>query len=185
MNRGTQENATTAEGGRSETSRVAVIASTPPAGIARPAWRDDIDAAGPSLQLAVMWRAVDTPDQYESAFATILRESANALFLADTSLNAYHTRRVADFAIKQRLPSFSPLLEFAESGGLLSYGEDSAKSFRIVAAQVKKILDGAKPGDLPFEPPANAELVINLKTANALGVAIPKALLARADKVIE
>lgn len=166
------------------TSRVAVIAPTPPLGPLA-SWRDEIDAAARSMQLAVMWPAVDTADQYDPAFATILRERANALVVPDTNLNSYHYRRVADFALRQRLPSFSEGLTFAESGGLLSYGVDHAANYRRMAAQVKKILDGAKPGDLPFEQSPKTELVINLKTAKALGLAIPQTLLARADKVIE
>jgi putative ABC transport system substrate-binding protein len=166
------------------TSRVAVIANTPPPGPTRASWRDDIDATARSMQLALMWPAVDTADQYDPAFATILRERANALILLGTNLNNYHARRVADWAVKHKLPSFSDSLDFAESGGLLSYGGDYAADYRRIAAQVKKILDGAKPGDLPFEQSAKTELVINLKTANALGLAIPQALLARADKVI-
>jgi putative tryptophan/tyrosine transport system substrate-binding protein len=139
------------------------------------------------MQLDVLWPAVDTPEQYEPAFAMIVRDRANAVILGGTALNEYHARRVADFALTQKLPSISPYYAFAEAGGLLSYGArgDNADTYRHVVAYVKKILDGAKPGDLPFEQPTKFELVINLKTAQLLGLTIPKTLLARADRVIQ
>ena len=165
-------------------SRVAVIAPTESAGPRAP-WRVEVDSTASSMQLEVLWQAVDLPEHYEPAFAKITRERANALLVMNTPLNFYHLRRLADFAVKQRLPSISPLREFAESGGLLSYGDDSSDSYHRAAAQVKKILEGAKPGDLPFEQPTKFELVVNSKTASALGLTIPQSLLQRADEVIQ
>jgi len=87
--------------------------------------------------------------------------------------------------VKQRLQSISPLREFAESGGLLSFGDEDPDRNLRAAAQVKKILEGAKPGDLPFEQPKKFALVVNSKTASALGITIPQSLLQRADEVIQ
>jgi putative tryptophan/tyrosine transport system substrate-binding protein len=166
------------------TSRIAVIAPAQQPG-SRARWRVELDMAARSIQLDLLWQAVDRPEQYESAFSAIVREGANALFVPSTNLNFYHLRRMADFAAKQKLPSIYTQREFAEAGGLLSYGTSAADSYRHLAAYVKKILNGARPGDLPFEQPTKFELVLNLKTAKALGLAIPRTLLARADEVIQ
>jgi putative ABC transport system substrate-binding protein len=94
-------------------------------------------------------------------------------------------KRIADLAAKSRLPSIFHLREFADSGGLVAYGVDRSDLFRRAAVYVDKILKGAKPGDLPIQQPTKFELVINMKTAKALGVTIRPSLLLRADRVIE
>jgi putative ABC transport system substrate-binding protein len=96
-----------------------------------------------------------------------------------------HRERIASFALNERLPSISPSPEGAESGFLLAYGADRPDMYRRAATYVRKILAGAKPGDLPVEQPTKFALVINLKTAKALGLTIPPALLLRADEVIQ
>jgi len=100
-------------------------------------------------------------------------------------LFAGNLRRLADLAIKNRLPAIFNLREFVEVGGLVAYGPNRTDEFRRAATYVDKILKGAKPGDLPVEQPTKFELVINLKTAKALGIMVPQSLLSRADEVIQ
>jgi putative tryptophan/tyrosine transport system substrate-binding protein len=94
-------------------------------------------------------------------------------------------KRIADFAAKDRLPSIFHLREFADAGGLITYGPDRSDLFRRAAAYIDKILKGAKPADLPIQLPTKFELVVNLKTAKAIGLELPPTLIARADEVIE
>jgi len=125
------------------------------------------------------------PSEIDKAFAAITTERAGAVIvLADTVLLDHRTR-IADHAARRRLPTVSWLIEHAEAGGLLAYGSSLSDSFRRAATYVDKILKGAKPADLPVEQPTTFELVINLKTAKALGLTIPQALLLRADRVIQ
>src|SRR5205814_9352719 len=106
------------------------------------------------------------------------------LVVADSALLALDAR-IAELALRHRLPTFSSIPEFTDAGALLGYGPSRRDSYRRAATYVKKVLDGAKPADLPVEQPTKFELVINLKTAKALGLEVPPTLLARADKVIE
>jgi ABC-type uncharacterized transport system substrate-binding protein len=142
--------------------------------------RTAAQALGVSLALA------EHPSrQYTAAFARISRAGAEALFVA-ASPTAYADRGlIVDFATRTRLPSSFGWREAVELGGLMSYGVTLADNFRRAAGYVDKILKGAKAGDLPVEQPTTFELVINLKTAKALGLTIPPSLLARADQVIE
>jgi putative ABC transport system substrate-binding protein len=160
-------------------SRVAVIALRPPPG-PRASWRVAIDAAARSLRMDVLWVTVDGEEDLEAAFTTIIRERADALDATANHINYAHRRRIADFALQQRLPSIG----YAEDGMLLDYSFDDDEVMRRVAAQVKKILGGAKPGDLPYEQPTKFVLTVNLKTAKSIGLTIPQSLLLRADEVI-
>jgi putative ABC transport system substrate-binding protein len=137
------------------------------------------------MKLDMRWVIVDAPAEFESAFATMVREQADAVFVTGDALNYAHLRRIADLAMTHRMPSFFEAREFAEVGGLLSYGWSAAEMARNAAAYVRKILDGSKPADLPWGQPTKLELVINLRTAKALGLTIPKGLLLRADEVIQ
>jgi ABC-type uncharacterized transport system substrate-binding protein len=108
-----------------------------------------------------------------------------ALTVWSTPMFFSERRRLVDLAAKNRLPAVHPWREFVDAGGLMSYGPDLADMFRRAATYVDRILKGAKPGDLPVEQPTKFELVINLKTAKALGLTIPPSLLQRSDQVIE
>src|SRR5205823_5550395 len=119
------------------------------------------------------------------AFRAAVKRRASALIAVRTSLLVDYRKQIADLAIKNRLPLMAPGTDFAESGGLLSYAANNAESFRRAAHYVDKILKGAKPADLPVEQPTKFEFVINLKTAKALNLTIPQAVLFRADKVIK
>jgi putative tryptophan/tyrosine transport system substrate-binding protein len=113
------------------------------------------------------------------------QERARAVFVIADPLFFSERQRISDLAMKHRLPSIHGVSEYVEAGGLLSYGPSYPDLFRRAAIYVDKILKGAKPGELPVEQPTTFELFINLKTARALGVTIPRALLLRADRVIE
>jgi len=138
-----------------------------------------------ALGLKPFFIEVRDPPDFEGAFTAMTKESVEALFvLEDVMLYAQRTR-IIELASKHRLPAMYEWRNYAESGGLMSYGTDFADVFRRAASYVDKILRGAKPADLPVEQPTKFELVINLKTAKALGLTIPPSLLARADQVIE
>ena len=125
------------------------------------------------------------PEDFDRAFADMRKARAGALHVWVTPVFDLQRRRLVDLATKNRLPSVYSLKGWAEDGGLMSYGPDIVDLNRRAASYVDRILKGAKPGDLPVEQPTTFELVINLKTAKALGLTIPPALLARADQVIE
>jgi putative ABC transport system substrate-binding protein len=128
---------------------------------------------------------VRTPDELGRAFDTITKERAQALLLFGDPFTITHERRILDLAAKVRLPTISVFKEFVERGGLMSYGPYLPDQFRRAATYVDKILKGAKPADLPVEQPTKFELVINLKTAKALGLTIPRSVLSLADEVIQ
>jgi len=125
------------------------------------------------------------PKELEHAFSVIARKRVNALLVLPDGMFWGERRRIADFALRSRLPSMFGNTEHAEAGGLMSYAPNSFEPYRRAAYYVDKILKGAKPADLPVEQPTKFELVINLKTAKALGLTIPQTLLLRADQVIE
>ena len=128
---------------------------------------------------------VRTPDDYAAAFATVTGSRADALYATGSPANFKNRQLIADFALKNRLPSTYEERLFVESGGLLSYAPSFTDLFQRAATYVDKILKGAKPADLPVQQPTKFELVINLKTAKALGLTIPQSVLLRADEVIQ
>jgi putative tryptophan/tyrosine transport system substrate-binding protein len=128
---------------------------------------------------------VRTAAELEGAFATMARGRAQAVLVLGTAIFLAERQRVAELAIKHRLPTMSIFKDNVEAGGLMSYSPDYDDLYRRGALYVDKILKGAKPADLPVEQPTKFELVINLKTAKALGLTIPQTLLLRADQVIE
>ncbi len=124
-------------------------------------------------------------DDYEIAFAAAIRGRAEALVVSGCYFNAWNYRRIVALAAKHRLPAMYDWKEAVENGGLMSYGPSLPDMSRQAATYVDKILKGAKPADLPVQQPTKFELVINLKTAKALGLTIPQSVLLRADQVIE
>src|SRR5258706_3730568 len=124
-------------------------------------------------------------DALEQAFATMVRERAQAFVMQGDSVLFNYRGQIAEMALRNRLPAASLQRELAEAGFLLTYGADIPDLYRRLAGFVDKIFRGAKPADLPVEQPTKFELVINLKTAKALGVEVPTSLLQRADEVIE
>ena len=147
--------------------------------------RRDMNDAAQKLPLKIVPAEVRKPDDLEAAFATLAGERADALVVLQDSLLFSEHRRILALAAAALLPAIWTTRLFAEAGGLIGYGIDEADSFRRAASLIDKILKGAKPGELPVELPTKFELVINLKTAKALGLEIPPTLLALADEVIE
>ena len=137
------------------------------------------------LELTLVTIDVRDPDGFEPAFAAMIRDRVDALFAFESPMNVQYRQRIVDVASQRRLPSVFGNRAFVDAGGLVSYGPDFNDLYQRAAAYVDKILKGAKPADLPVEQPTKFELVINLKTAKALGLTIPPSLLARADQVIE
>jgi putative ABC transport system substrate-binding protein len=125
------------------------------------------------------------PADLDKAFAAMVRERADAVITFSDTMTYVFSSRVAQLAAESRLPLMSPFRETTEAGGLMSYGPSIPDMFRRAAGYVDKILKGAKPADLPVQQPTKFEMVINLKTAKALGLTIPPALLLRADQAIE
>jgi ABC-type uncharacterized transport system substrate-binding protein len=125
------------------------------------------------------------PEEFDRAFSDMTKARADAVTVQSTNVFFIERRRLGDLAAKHRLPAIYPAREFVDAGGLISYGPSVADLHRRAATYVDKILKGAKPGDLPVEQPTKFELVINLKTAKALGLTVPRLLIAQADGLIE
>jgi len=145
----------------------------------------ETEAAARVLKTQLHMVAVHNADDFESALSAVREQQAGALVVIADVLTIQNRERIASLAIKNRLPTISEFRDFAISGGLAAYGPDAIDIARRAAGYVDKILRGAKPADLPVEQPTKYELVINLKTAKALGLTIPPSLLLRADQVIE
>jgi putative ABC transport system substrate-binding protein len=146
---------------------------------------DEIQAAARVLGLRVQSVEVRDSTEFESAFLKMMRDRPDALIMTADAMHQLHLAWIVDFTAKRRLPAMYQTKEYVEAGGLMSYGASQADLFRRAAVYVDKILKGAKPADLPVEQPSKFELVINLKTAKALGLTIPPSVLGRADHVIE
>ena len=164
-------------------SRVAVIFDP-----ATPSHRPSLkaaEAAGPKLSLRIQPVPVRSATEYESAFSSIVRERADGVLVLSTPLFIAGAKQLAHLATAHKLPSLFGPSHNVQAGGLMSYSPDRAEQWRGAAIYVDKILKGAKPAELPVQQPTKFELVINLKTANALSLTVPPSLLSRADKVIE
>ena len=162
------------------TSRIAVL-SYRQAAHDRGGWRRDLEAAAQTLKLQTLWLDVDSADDLDKAFDQLARLSGTAIYATTTYVNEQNAARIAAFALKQGMPSFG----FPEYGMLVGYWADYIELYRRSAGYVKKILEGARPGDLPFEQATKFDLVINAKTAKALGLTVPRTLLLNAQLVIE
>ena len=144
----------------------------------------EVQAAAQALRINVLSLGVHAPEQFDHAFATIRSEQPEALNVLADRLFLPPRGRLMDFALNQSLPGVHAYRELVEAGGLMSYGPSYAEMHRRTAYYVDKILKGAKPADLPVEQPTKFELVINLKTAQALGLTIPPTILFQATEVI-
>jgi putative ABC transport system substrate-binding protein len=120
---------------------------------------------------------------FEHAFAEMAKEPPDAIYIGYDALNLAHARPIADFAVRHRLPTMTASRTYVQAGALMSYGPNISDQWRRAASYVDKILKGTKPADLPVERPMKFELVINLKTAQALGLTIPPTLLFQADEI--
>ena len=145
------------------------------------------EAEAAALALGVQPQFVEArgPADFDRAFLDMTTAGADALIVVGSSTFFIERSRIVDLAAKHRLPAVYPIREYADAGGLLVYGPSLADLYRRAATYVDKILNGTKPTDLPVEQPTKFELVINLKTAKALGLEVPPMLLGRADEVIE
>jgi len=164
-------------------SRVAFLWN--PANMDQKCHFNEVQAGARALGLSLQSVEVRSGDELEPAFIAMIREQPSALQMTADGMHQLHIDWIVAFASKNRLPVMYQLKENVMRGGLMSYGALQADLIRRAAGYVDKILKGAKPGDLPVEQPTKFELVINLKTAKALGLTIPPSLLARADQVIE
>lgn len=144
-----------------------------------------LDAAGRTLRVEMQRVEIRGADDFDKAFRSAATLGAGAVVVQDDPLTVPARTQIAELALKHRLPVFTGIPDVAEAGALIAYGPDRNDMFRRAAVFVDKILRGAKPADLPFEQPTKLDLVLNLKTAKALGVTIPPSFLLRADRLIE
>ena len=164
-------------------SRVAVLMN--PANPAQSTFLKSVQAAAQKSNVKILVAEARTAQEIARAFSMMSRENAGAVIVGGDGLFLQHQRQVAELAGKHRLPSISARRENVEAGYLMSYGTNSMDIYRRAATYVDKIFKGARPADLPVEQPTKFELVINARTAKALGLTIPQSLLISADKVIE
>jgi putative ABC transport system substrate-binding protein len=151
---------------------------------APPAVRATEDAAL-SLRVELQVVSARAPEEFEAAFQAMTHARAEALLVIPDSVFLTHGARLADLSVRHHLPTLYGLGDHAKAGGLMAYGQSLPDVYRRAAVYVDRILKGAKPADLPVEQPTKFELVVNLKTAKALGLTIPPSVLARADELIE
>ena len=153
-----------------------------------PAWASGwpmLDAPASALNLELVRAPVRVPEEMQPTFEKIAKEHADAIMVAIDPIFFTEAGRIAALAAESRLPAIYGTRTHVVAGGLMSYAPDGQEGFRLAAIYVDKILKGARPADLPVQQPTKFELVINLKTANALGLTLPRSLLALADEVIE
>jgi putative ABC transport system substrate-binding protein len=154
-----------------------------PANLTNLVQKKSVEVAARTLGVDTKSVPVQDPSQFGSAFEDA--RGVDALVQVDDPLLITHRRQLAELAVRSRLPAIAGLREYVDAGGLMSYGADHPDLYRRAATYIDKILKGAKPADLPIEQPTKFDLVINLKTAKALGLTIPQSLLVRADEIIQ
>ena len=163
--------------------RVAVLSN--PANPSATLAISNVKVAARSFGLHLQLLETRDPDEFDGAFAAMAKERAGALLVVSDPSFGVHRARLADLAARYRLPSMHGVREMVEAGGLMNYGPSIPDNFRRAAGYVDKILKGSNPGDLAVQQPIKFELVINLKTARALGLTIPQSVLLRADEIIQ
>jgi len=164
-------------------SRVAVLLNS-----SNPATRAELkslEEANKRAGLKLLALEAETPEQIERAFATMVKQRVGSVVIPNDPFFGQQKNQIAELALKNRIPSLGADARYADAGSLVSYGQSIRENFRRAATYVDKILKGAKPADLPVEQPTTIELVINMKTAKALGIKIPNSILPLADRVIE
>ena len=164
-------------------TRVAVLVN--PANAANTALLKNVKAAAQMFGVKIQPVEASTPQEIANGFAMIARQNAGALIVAQEAFFIQQKNQIVELAAKQRLPSIAGYGEYAEAGGLMSYGPNLREMYKRAATYVDKIFKGANPGDLPVEQPTQFELFVNLKTAKALGIKIPQSILVQATQVIE
>ena len=150
-----------------------------------PPQREELEEAAPLLGISLIVPEVVSPEDVAPAMRTFASEGVGAVIVLQTTMILFERQRIATLALSSRLPTIYGYPEHVEDGGLISYGVELRTSFRRAASFVQRILNGASPGDLPVEFPNQLKMVVNLKTARAIGVTLSPTLLARADEVIE
>jgi len=156
-----------------------------PNNASHPAYLDEWKAVAPALGVEMLFVAVRSSDEFDTAFAAMMRERPDAFTMTADSLHQLHIGWIIDFLARNRLPGAYQMRENVVAGGLMSYGANLPDLFRHATSYVHKILQGAPPADLPVEQPTKFDLAVNLKTAKALGLTIPEPFLLLADEVIE
>jgi putative ABC transport system substrate-binding protein len=164
-------------------SRVAILLN--PGNTGNVAVLKDVQAVAQKIKVMILPLETRTAQEIEKAFSTMVHENVGAVIVSLDSLFVQQLSQVSELVAKHKLPSISGRKEYTETGFLMSYGPSTADLYRRGATYVDKIFKGAKPGDLPIEQPTKLELVVNMKTAKALGIKIPNSILVRADRVIE
>jgi putative ABC transport system substrate-binding protein len=144
----------------------------------------ELEAQAKILKLKLRLVQVRGPNDFEKSFSTIAKERPGALIELPNPLFHFNSKRIVEFALKNKLPTIFHAKDFVEAGGLMAYGAEFTDLYRRAAVYVDKILKGSKPAELPVEQPKKFEFIVNLKTAKQIGLTIPPNLLARADKVI-
>jgi ABC-type uncharacterized transport system substrate-binding protein len=165
-------------------SRVAALRNQGAMGDPSLAWGTILETEARALGVTLQSYVVQAPEDLEGAFAAMTRAKAEALLVVPSPFFGYHRKRIIGLAAQSRLPAMYPDRPDVEAGGLMAYAVDDLETARRLAAYVDRLLKGAKPGDLPVEQPTRFILILNLKTAKALGLTIPPTLLLQADEVI-